>query len=102
MNYQRIRLEAENEAKEILKNKTKFGSKEFKGKNSITVVRESSLHSLLSQEDIDYCVNNNLDIEYLYNELYSKYGGAHEKKQYYVPTGKKRGRPKIDNNEQEQ
>ena len=102
MNYQRIRLEAENEAKEILKNKTNFGTKEFKGKNSITIRKESSLHSLLSQEDIDYCVNNNLDIEYLYNELYSKYGGVHEKKQYYVPTGKKRGKPKKDNNEQEQ
>lgn len=104
MNLQRIqqlRKEAEAEAKLILKDKKSFGTKAFEGKNSITVRRESSMHSLLPQEAIDYCINNNLDIEYLYNELYSKYGGAHEKKQYYTPTGKKRGRPKIDNNEQE-
>ena len=104
MNYQKIRLEAENEAKEILKNKTNFGTKEFKGKNSITIKRESSLHTLLSSEDINYCINNGLDIMYLYNEMASKYSGDIGKppKQYYIPTGKKRGRSKIDNNEQEQ
>jgi len=34
----------------------------------------------------------------------SKYNGnvVKEKKQYYIPNGKPRGRPKKDNNEQEQ
>lgn len=100
MNPQRIqqlRREAENEAKQILKHKKKFGPKQFEGKNNTTIKRESSLHSLLPQETIDHCINNNLDIEYLYNELLSKYGGVEkEKKQYYIPTGVKRGRPKKD------
>lgn len=60
------------------------------------------MHSLLPQENIDYCINNGLDIEYLYDEVLSKYGGIEkEKKQYYVPTGVPRGRPKKYNNEQE-
>ena len=98
---QALRKEAEDQAKKILKDKKKFSTKEFDAKHNTTIKRESSLHSLLPQEDINYCINNNLDIEYLYNELYSKYGGAHEKKQYYVPTGVPRGRPKKYNNEQE-
>ena len=99
----RLRKETEAEAKEILKNKTHFGPKEFEGRNKITKKRESSLHSLLPQEDIDYCINNNIDITYLHDEVISKYGGEEkERKQYYIPTGKKRGRPKKNNNEQEQ
>jgi hypothetical protein len=45
-----------------------------------------------------------MDVMYLYDELLSKYGGYEEKpkKTYYVKTGKKRGRPKENNNEQEQ
>lgn len=99
-----LRKEAEEQAKKILKNKTKFGPKEFKGKNSITIKRESSLHTLLSSEDINYCINNGLDIMYLYDEMASKYNGDVEKepKKYYTPTGKPRGRRKKDNNEQEQ
>ena len=94
---QQLRKEAEAEAKQILKHKKKFGTKEFESKNSFAKRKESSLHSLLPQEVIDHCINNNLDIEYLYNELLSKYGGVEkEKKQYYIPTGAKRGRPKND------
>ena len=107
MNLQRIqqlRREAENEAKQILNSKTKINGKNLDSKNNITIKRESSLHSLLPQEDIDYCINNNLDIGYLYTEMASKYNGnvVKEKKQYYIPNGKPRGRPKKDNNEQEQ
>lgn len=107
MNPQRIqqlRKEAEAEAKLILKDQKYFGTKEFKSKNKITKKRTSSLHSLLPQEVIDHCINNNLDIEYLYDELLSKYGRNLDKepKKYYIPTGKPRGRAKKDNNEQEQ
>lgn len=100
---QQLRKEAEAEAKQILKHKKKFGGKEFEAKNHIIKRKESSLHSLLPQETINHCINNNLDIEYLYEELLSKYNGSlGEKKSYYVPNGGKRGRPKQNKDEQEQ
>jgi hypothetical protein len=100
---QALRKEAEEQAKQILKDKKKFGPKEFESKNNISKKRVSTLHSLIDQKDIDYCLNNDLDIVYLYTEMASKYGGDVEKepKKYYTPTGVKRGRPKKDNNEQE-
>ena len=99
-----MRKEAEAEARKILKGRTKFGTKEFDSKQNISKERKSTLHSLLSSEDINHCLNNNLDIAYLYTEMSSKYGGDVEKepKKYYTPTGKPRGRRKKDNNEQEQ
>ena len=101
---QALRKEAEEEAKKILKDKKKFGTKEFDSKHNIVKKRTSTLHSLLNQEDINYCLNNGLDIGYLYTEMASKYNGDVEKepKKYYTPTGKPRGRRKKDNNEQEQ
>ena len=61
-------------------------------------------HVFLKQNDIDHCINNGLDITYLYDEMDSKYSGdiGKEPKKYYVPKGTKRGRPKQSNNEQEQ
>jgi hypothetical protein len=98
-----LRKEAEAEAKQILKDRKKFGIKEFESKQNISKKRESSLHSLLNQEDINHCLNNGLDMMYLYNEMDAKYkGGVTEKKQYYIPRGTPRGRPKKYNNEQEQ
>ena len=99
-----MRKEAEAEARKILKSRTKFGTKEFDSKQNISKERKSTLHSLLSSEDINYCINNGLDIMYLYDEMASKYSGDIGKppKRYYTPTGKPRGRRKKDNNEQEQ
>ena len=100
---QALRKEAEDQAKKILKDKKKFSTKEFDAKHNTTIKRESSLHSLLPQEDINYCINNGIDMWYLYEEMASKYSGdiGNPPKQYYIPTGGKRGRPKKDNNEQE-
>ena len=100
---QQLRKEAEDQAKEILKDRTKFNTKEFEGKHNTSKKRTSSLHTLLNQKDIDYCINNGIDMWYLYEEMASKYSGDIGKppKQYYIPTGGKRGRPKKDNNEQE-
>ena len=100
---QALRKEAEEEAKKILKDKKKFGTKEFDSKHNIVKKRTSTLHSLLDQEDINHRINNGLDIAYLYTQMASKYSGDIGKppKQYYIPTGGKRGRPKKDNNEQE-
>ena len=103
MNYQKIRLEAEAEAKKILKNKTKFGPKEFEAKETTTKKFKSGKHAYLKQSEIDYCVNNGMDVMYLYNEMDTKYkGGVTEKKSYYVPRGTPKGRPKKNTNEQEQ
>ena len=101
---QQLRKEAENEAKKILKDRKKFNTKEFEGKHNTSKKRTSSLHTLLDQEDINHRINNGLDIAYLYTQMASKYNGDVEKepKKYYTPTGGKRGRPKKDNNEQEQ
>ena len=65
---------------------------------------KSGLHSFLDQKEIDYCINNDLDVGYLYDEMASKYGGDVDKplKEYYKPNGNKRGRPKQQDNEQEQ
>lgn len=62
------------------------------------------MHSFLNQNDVDYLLNNNMDIVYLYDEMASKYNGNVDKssKKNYKPSGNKRGRPKQDNNEQEQ
>ena len=100
---QQLRKEAEEQAKQILKDKKKFNTKEFDAKHNTSKKRISTLHSLIDQKDIDYCLNNDLDIAYLYTEMASKYSGdvEKEKKQYYIPTGVPRGRPKKDNNEQE-
>jgi hypothetical protein len=98
---QQLRKEAEEQAKQILKNQKSFNNKEFDAKYNISKKRTSTLHSLIDQKDIDYCLNNDLDIAYLYTEMASKYGGdvEKEKKQYYIPTGAKRGRPKKEDNE---
>ena len=103
MNYQQLRQEAEAEAKKILKNKTKFGPKEFVGKEATTKKFKSAKHSYLKQSQIDHCVNNGLDVLYLYDEMDAKYkGGITEKKSYYTPRGTSKGRPKKNTNEQEQ
>jgi hypothetical protein len=103
MNYQKIRLDAEEEAKKILKNKTKFGPKEFEAKESTTKKFKSGKHAYLKQSQIDHCINNGLDVTYLYDEMDAKYkGGIAEKKQYYKPRGTSKGRPKKNTNEQEQ
>ena len=102
---QQIRKEAEEEAKKILKDKKNFSSKEFEAKHNTVKTFKKAKHVYLKQSQIDYCVNNNLDVMYLYEEMESKYSGnigAHYKKKYYIPTGKKRGRPKQEDNEQEQ
>jgi hypothetical protein len=104
MNYQKLRLEAEAEARKILGKTKKLGKKDLSSKESITKTFKRSKHVLLKQSDIDHCVNNGMDVMYLYDELLSKYGGLEDKpkKQYYVPRGGKRGRPKDNKNEQEQ
>ena len=82
----------------------KLGKKDLSSKESITKKFQSGKHAYLKQSEVEHCLNNNMDIEYLYTELLSKYGGLEDKpkKQYYVPRGGKRGRPKQNNNEQEQ
>jgi hypothetical protein len=101
---QQARKEAEEEAKKILKDKKKFSTKEFDAKCNTVKTFKKAKHVYLKQSKVDYCVNNNLDIMYLYEEMESKYSGdIGNKKKYYTPTGKKRGRqPKQNNNEQEQ
>ena len=101
---QALRKEAEAEAKRILKDKTHFGTKTFDAKHNTIKKFKSAKHSYLKQSDIDYCLNNDLDIVYLYTEMASKYSGDVDKepKKYYIPTGKPKGRRKKDNNEQEQ
>jgi hypothetical protein len=103
MNYQQLRKEAEAEAKKILKDKTKFGPTEFEGREKITKKFQSGKHAYLKQSEIDHCINNGMNIWYLYDEMDAKYkGGVTEKKQYYIPRGTPKGRPKKNTNEQEQ
>jgi hypothetical protein len=94
-----LRQEAEEYAKKILKDK-KLSKKELAAKEKIVKKFKSAKHVLLKQKDVDHCINNNMDVMYLYDELLSKYGGFDDvekpKKQYYVPTGAKRGRPKQE------
>ena len=101
---QALRREAEEEAKKILGKTKKLGKNDLQPKESTVKKFQSSKHVLLKQSQVDHCVNNGMDVMYLYDELLSKYGGYEEKpkKTYYVKTGKKRGRPKENNNEQEQ
>ena len=102
---QSLRKEAEEQAKQIL-GKSKLTKHNLEGREYITKTFQSGKHAYLNQNDIDYCINNGISVEYLYTELLSKYGGLDNidkpKKQYYVPRGTPRGRPKKDNNEQEQ
>ena len=103
MNYQQLRLEAEEEAKKILKDKIKFGHKEFEAKEKIVKRFQRSKHVLLKQNEIDHCVNNGIDVTYLYDEMDAKWGGKEKvKKSYYIPRNTPKGRPKKDINEQEQ
>ena len=103
MNYQQLRQEAEKEAQKILGKTKKLGKKDLDPKESITKTFQRSKHVLLKQSDIDHCVNNGLDVTYLYDEMDSKWGGKETvKKSYYIPRGNPKGRPKKDINEQEQ
>ena len=101
---QALRQEAEEYARKILKDQINFGSKEFESKENIVKKFKRSKHVLLKQSDIDHCVNNGINVMYLYDELLSKYGNDVDKpkKKYYVSNGGKRGRPKKNTNEQEQ
>ena len=102
---QSLRKEAEEQAKKIL-NKTNLSKKSLPSKESTVKTFKSGKHAYLKQSQIDHCINNGMDIWYLYDELLSKYGGLDDidkpKKVYYTPRGTPRGRPKKDNNEQEQ
>jgi hypothetical protein len=100
-----LRKEAEEQAKQVLKNQKNFSKKDLKAKELITKKFKSGKHIYLKQSEIDYCVNNDLDVGYLYDEMDSKYSGDIGKppRKYYTPTGKPRGRrPKQKENEQEQ
>lgn len=99
---QALRKEAEEQAKKILKDQEKFSGKEFAAKENTIKKFKRSKHVLLNQSKIDYCINNGLDIMYLYEELDKKFNGLVEKepKKYYQPNGNKRGRPKKEDNEQ--
>ena len=100
---QALRLEADEYAKKILEKGTKINKNDLEAKHNTTKKFKRAKHSYLKQSQIDYCVNNDLDVTYLYDEMDSKYkGGVTDKKNYYVPRGTPRGRPKENNNEQEQ
>jgi len=101
---QTLREEAEAYARKILKDQVYFSSKSFESKENTVKKFKRSKHVLLKQSDIDHCVNNNMDVMYLYDKLLSKYGNDIDKpkKKYYVSNGGKRGRPKKNTNEQEQ
>jgi hypothetical protein len=98
---QELRKEAEEQAKQILKNQKNFSKKDLKAKELITKKFKSGKHIYLKQSEIDHCVNNDLDIGYLYDEMGSKYSGDIGKppKKYYIPTGKPKGRRKKEDNE---
>ncbi len=99
-----MRKEAEEEAKKILGKNRKLGKNDLSAKEKIVKTFKRSKHVLLKQSQVDHCINNGMDVMYLYDELLSKYGNDVDKpkKNYYVPTGGKRGRPKHNENEQEQ
>jgi hypothetical protein len=105
MNYQKLREEAEREAREILGKNKRLGKNDLESKHNTVRTFQSAKHLMLKQSEVDHCVNNGISVEYLYNELLSKYGGIDKEekpiKKYYTPRGTPRGRPKKDNNEQE-
>ena len=96
-----LRKEAEEQAKQILGSE-KLKKDNLESKNNVSKPYVSMLHSVFDVKDIDHCINNDLDIGYLYTQMGSKYNGDREEtppKQYYIPTGVPRGRPKKENNE---
>ena len=95
------REEAEREARQIL---GKIGKNDLQSKHNALPPFQRAKHIYLKQNQIDHHLNNNMPIDYLYDELLSKYGRLEDKpkKTYYTPRGRKKGRPKQNKNEQEQ
>lgn len=84
-----------------------MGKNDLQPKHNKAKPFQSAKHIYLKQNQIDHCINNGMDIMYLYDELLSKYGRLEEKeekpiKKYYTPRGTPRGRPKKNKDEQEQ
>lgn len=72
--FQVLREDALKEAKRILKFKNAKHLHHFKERTAWGKNRwESSMHSLLDSDKIDYYISNQMSIEELYNEQASKY-----------------------------
>lgn len=101
-----LREEAEREARKILGKNKRLGKNDLQAGHNNKKTFQSAKHIYLKQSEIDHCINNGMDIMYLYDELLSKYGRLEKEekpvKKYYIPKGGKKGRPKKDNNEQKQ
>jgi len=99
-----LREEAEREARKILGKNKRLGKNDLQAGHNNKKTFQSAKHIFLKQSQIDHCINNGMDIMYLYDELLSKYGRLEDKpkKTYYTPRGRKKGRPKQNKNEQEQ
>ena len=81
-----------------------------KGKYNEKIWIKSSKRDFLPIDEINNAIYNNTDISGIYDSTNNMYvrtkppkpGAGRKNRQYYTPTGGKRGRPKNNNNEQEQ